>query len=79
MISGFLLSHFSFIMRIELKFSWYPPDPHRGLATNNNLFSKFSKSGKFLSILVFVLLGIGLMMIMSAGVVEGQKKFDDAY
>lgn len=38
-----------------------------------------SKSGKILTILTFILVVFGLVMLSSAGVVEGQKKFNSPY
>ncbi len=38
-----------------------------------------SRSGKTLTILVFVLIVFGLVMLSSAGVVEGQKRFGSPY
>ncbi|PJE50926.1 MAG: putative lipid II flippase FtsW [Candidatus Yanofskybacteria bacterium CG10_big_fil_rev_8_21_14_0_10_36_16] len=43
------------------------------------MFKGFNKRSKILVILVFVLLLVGLIIISSAGVIEGQKKFDDSY
>ncbi|MEK7506589.1 MAG: putative peptidoglycan glycosyltransferase FtsW [Patescibacteria group bacterium] len=40
---------------------------------------RLSGSGKTLTILVFLLTVFGLVMLSSAGVVEGQKKFNSAY
>jgi cell division protein FtsW len=38
-----------------------------------------SKSGKILTILTFILVVFGLVMLSSAGVVDGQKKFNSPY
>lgn len=38
-----------------------------------------SKSGKTLTVLIFILIVFGLIMLSSAGVVEGQKRFNSAY
>ncbi|MDP3954534.1 MAG: putative lipid II flippase FtsW [bacterium] len=43
------------------------------------MFKGFSQSGKTLVVLVLVLLALGLMMISSAGIIEGQNKFNDSY
>jgi len=40
---------------------------------------QMSKSGKMLTILTFILVVFGLIMLSSAGVVEGQKKFGSSY
>lgn len=40
---------------------------------------QISKSGKTLSVLVFVLVVFGLVILSSAGVVDGQKKFGSPY
>ncbi|MFH1089073.1 MAG: FtsW/RodA/SpoVE family cell cycle protein, partial [Candidatus Uhrbacteria bacterium] len=47
-----------------------------GLLYNRNV--KSSGSGKTLTILLFLLVIFGLVMLSSAGVVEGQKKFGDS-
>ncbi len=44
-----------------------------------NLIMQLSKSGKTLTILVFVLIIFGLVMLSSAGIVEGQKRFGSPY
>ena len=38
-----------------------------------------SKSGKTLTILIFILIVFGLVMLSSAGVVDGQKRFGSAF
>src|SRR3989344_3842796 len=43
------------------------------------MFKNFSQSGKAITILSFVLLAVGLLMISSAGIIEGQNKFGDSY
>lgn len=40
--------------------------------------SSINKEAKTLAILVFILVGFGLLMLSSAGVIEGQKRFDSA-
>jgi cell division protein FtsW len=40
---------------------------------------QLSKSGKILAVLTFVLVAFGLVMLSSAGVVEGNKKFGSSY
>ncbi len=40
---------------------------------------QISKSGKTLTILIFILIVFGLVMLSSAGVVEGQKRFGSSY